>query len=59
MAARFCKQHAWRLLILHRLPSAPWVLALWAKDLVFLHFPCISGSGLGARQPVAAGLGLW
>lgn len=55
VAARFCKHHSWRLLvILHPLPSAPWVLFLWAKDLIFLHFPCISGSRLGpdsAWQP--------
>ena len=48
LAASFCKQSSSRLLvILHPLLCPPWMLALWAKDLVSLHFPCISGSRWG------------
>lgn len=40
------------------LSSCPPALCPWglAEDLVFLHFPYISGSRLGARQCVAGSL---
>lgn len=44
----FCKLSSSRLLVVpHPLLFPPWVLALWAKDVVFWHFPCISGSRWG------------
>lgn len=43
VAARFCKQHSWRLLvILHPLPSAPWV---WPRTWFSCIFPTPQEAG--------------